>query len=63
MEFRVHHRVTKSHSSRRFLERTTIKGDSPVDERVRSLVVYLSTMGHEESCGKQGGPPSKAKYC
>ena len=22
----------------------------------------LSTTGHEKSCGKQGGPPSKAKY-
>ena len=63
MEFRVHHRVTKYYSSQRFLERATIKGDSPVDERVISLVVYLSTTGHEESCGKQGGPPSKAKYC
>jgi hypothetical protein len=22
----------------------------------------LSTAGHGKSCGKQGGPPSKAKY-
>ena len=22
----------------------------------------LSTTGHEKSCGKLGGPPSKAKY-
>ena len=22
----------------------------------------LSTAGHVKSCGKQGGPPSKAKY-
>ena len=23
---------------------------------------FLSTVGHEESCGKPGGPSSKAKY-
>ena len=26
------------------------------------LVRIQSTTGHEKSCGKQGGPPSKAKY-
>jgi hypothetical protein len=44
----------------------------PAPERVRApyaTVVTagepqsLSTTGHEKSCGKQGGPPSKAKYC
>ncbi len=45
-----------------FLERTTVEGESPVGERERSLGVLLSTTGHEKSCGKLGGPPSKAKY-
>ena len=46
-----------------FLERATGEGESPVDEKANSLLVFLSTTGHEESCGKLGGPPSKAKYC
>ena len=44
------------------LERATIEGDSPVSEKAKSLLMFLSTTGHEESCGKLGGPPSKAKY-
>ncbi len=44
------------------LERTTIEGDSPVGEREKASGVMLSTTGHEKSCGKLGGPPSKAKY-
>ena len=46
-----------------FLERTATEGESPVSEKMESLLVFLSTTGHEESCGKLGGPPSKAKYC
>jgi hypothetical protein len=44
------------------LERATVEGDSPVGEKEKPLLVFLSTTGHEESCGKLGGPPSKAKY-
>ena len=40
----------------------TIEGESPVGERLEASGVSLSTTGHEESCGKLGGPPSKAKY-
>ena len=45
------------------LERATIEGDSPVGEKGKSLLAFLSTTGHVESCGKLGGPSSKAKYC
>ena len=45
------------------MERPAEEGESPVGERVREVIGhYLSTAGHEESCGKQGGPPPKAKY-
>ena len=44
------------------LEGTTIEGDSPVGERERTSGGLLSTTGHGKSCGKLGGPPSKAKY-
>ena len=60
---KVCRRVTKLVLSRMLLERATVEGDSPVGEKDESLLVFLSTTGHEESCGKQGGPPSKAKYC
>ena len=60
---KVCHRVIKFFLSRMLLERATVEGDSPVDEKEKSLLVFLSTTGHEESCGKLGGPPSKAKYC
>ena len=60
---KVCHRVTKLFLSRMLLERVTVEGDSPVDEKEKSLLVFLSTTGHEESRGNQGGPPSKAKYC
>ena len=33
MDSKIHHRVTKFHLSRTFLERATIEGDSPVGER------------------------------
>jgi hypothetical protein len=60
---KVCHRVTKLSSSQMLLERATVEGDSPVGERGKSLLVFLSTTGHVESCGKLGGPSSKAKYC
>jgi hypothetical protein len=45
------------------LGRATGGGESPVHEMHAALWVRnLSTVGHEESCGKLGGPPSKAKY-
>ncbi len=44
------------------LERATVEGESPVGEREKASGVLLSTTGHEKSCGKLGGPPSKAKY-
>ena len=44
------------------LERATVEGDSPVGEREEASGVLLSTTGHVKSCGKLGGPPSKAKY-
>jgi hypothetical protein len=37
-------------------------GDSPVGERQTSPDQCLSTAVHVEGCGKQGGPPPKAKY-
>ncbi len=38
-------------------------GESPVaDGATRADGLTLSTTGHEKSCGKQGGPPSKAQY-
>ena len=46
-----------------FLERATREGNSPVNERMESLLVFLSTTGHVESRGKLGRPLSKAKYC
>jgi hypothetical protein len=49
--------------SRRTLGRAAEEGESPVGEGWRgSLLLYLSTVGHEESRGKQGRPRSKAKY-
>ena len=40
-----------------------IEGETPVREIVRSLwTLSLSTLGHEKSRGKLGGPSSKAKY-
>ena len=59
---KVCHRVIKLYLNGMLLERATIEGDSPVGEKAEALVVFLSTTGHEEPCGKLGGPPSKAKY-
>ena len=60
---KVCRRVTKLFLSQMLLERATVEGDSPVDEKKKSLLVFLSTTGHVESCGNLGGPSSKAKYC
>jgi hypothetical protein len=59
----VARQVIKSAYSRRSLERTTIEGDSPVNEMCRSCWrEYPSTAGHVQSRGNLGGPPSKAKH-
>ena len=44
------------------MERQTIEGKSPVDEKRRIRAEIQSTTEHEECGGKQGGPPPKAKY-
>ena len=44
--------VTNHIPSRMSLERAAIAGDSPVGERGRLPVMFLSTTGHGESCGK-----------
>jgi hypothetical protein len=47
----------------RLLGSATREGESPVLEMCKApWRQNLSTVGHEESCGKLGGPPSKAKY-
>ncbi|GAC1449776.1 MAG: hypothetical protein PVSMB5_37300 [Ktedonobacteraceae bacterium] len=43
------------------LERTARAGESPVEDTGCLVLGILSTTRHEKSCGKQGGPPSKAK--
>ncbi len=54
IESKLYHRVRKFHPSQVLLERAIIEGDSPVGERAESLLAFLSTTGHEESCGKLG---------
>ena len=49
-------------SSRTFMERMAIERDSRVCEGYVPFVNFLSTTGHEKSCGKPPGPPGKAKY-
>ncbi len=44
------------------LERSGGGGKTPVAETDLNPRGILSTTGHEESRGKQGGPPPKAKY-
>ena len=45
------------------LEREVKEGDNPVVEMVFTFwIIFLSTTGHVEPCGKLGGPSSKAKY-
>jgi hypothetical protein len=48
--------------SRRVLESTTVEGNRPVGEKVKQLDLLQSTTRHVKPCGKQGGPPPKAKY-
>ena len=43
------------------LERTTIEGESPVNESLKDEV-RKSTIEHEKFGGNIGGPPPKAKY-
>jgi len=43
------------------LERTARAGESPVTNSRLDEARILSTTRHVQSCGKQGGPPSKAK--
>jgi hypothetical protein len=55
--------VTKSVVSRTCQERQAIEGDSPVDESEMASVDRPPEYHVEGlSCGKPGGPPSKAKY-
>ena len=45
------------------LENGTVEGESPVAEMFNILwIAFPSTAGHEEPCGKLGGPPPKTKY-
>ena len=55
-------RVNNQVSSRTLLEGATGAGESPVGDGELALTGTASTAGHEKSRGKQGGPPSKAKY-
>ena len=42
--------------------RSTEESESLVGETVRRLISIQSTIGHVESDGNMGGPPSKPKY-
>ena len=44
------------------MEKLTIEGESPVDEKRREPSGIHSISGHEKSGEKTGGPPSKPKY-
>ena len=44
------------------MERPTVDGYSPVHEMQMHPREFLSTTRHVKPCGKQGGPPPKAKY-
>ena len=55
--------VIKRARSKTVLGRPAGEGESPVCETsAPAWPRNLSTAGHEESCRKLGGPPSKAKY-
>ena len=45
------------------MERRGADSETLVGEREGEGAGIRSTTGHEEPCGKQGGPPSKAKHC
>ena len=40
----------------------TVGGNSPVGKSECKRVLIQSTTRHVKPCGKQGGPPPKAKY-
>ena len=44
------------------LESIAAEGESPVIETLHTWDCIQSTTRHVKPCGKQGGPPSKAKY-
>ena len=44
------------------LESWTVGGNSPVGKSYNNQVLHQSTTRHVKPCGKQGGPPPKAKY-
>ena len=45
------------------LENVSKEGERPVAEMSQQPpIVYPSTAGSVKTCGKQGGPPPKAKY-
>ena len=48
--------------SRKVLEKPAEEGESPVSESEADGSEIQSTTKHEEFCGKERGPPRKAKY-
>ena len=44
------------------LGRSGTEGKTPVSKRLHLRAGIQSTTRHEKPSGKQGGPPSKAKY-
>lgn len=44
------------------LESSAAEGESPVIETLHTWDCIQSTTRHVKPCGKQGGPPPKAKY-
>ena len=56
------HGVTKQLFSRIDLESSATGSESLVGEKQLTPEPTPSTAGHVEPGGKQGGPPSKAKY-
>lgn len=56
------HGVSNRATSRTLLEGATGAGESPVGDGGAAPRWCVSTAGHEQSRGKLGGPPSKAKY-
>ena len=44
------------------LEIWNVGGNSPLGESQDNQVLIQSTTRHGKPCGKQGGPPPKAKY-
>ncbi len=53
--------ATRANDHLKALERATTAGESPVEDGRTYRARILSTTRHVKSCGKQGGPPSKAK--